>query len=78
MIVPSDHLNVLVSVAELGDHRLRLASSGVDWNNPKLVGQLFSLYFGSSSPAAKPVVSSSAVREAVFFLALCDYRRCPI
>lgn len=50
------------SVAELGEHHLRLTGSGVDWDSPKLVSQLYSLYLGSPPPAGKAEASSTTVR----------------
>ncbi|KAL5487417.1 hypothetical protein EMCRGX_G020012 [Ephydatia muelleri] len=47
------------SVAELGEHHLRLTGSGVDWDSPKLVSQLYSLYLGSPPPAGKAEASST-------------------
>lgn len=53
------------SVADLGEHHLRLSGSGANWNNPTLVSQLFSLYLGSPVPPGKELVSTPTHQSSV-------------
>ena len=67
------------SVSDQGDHNLKQFGSSVDWENPTVIGKLFSLYQGTvATPGKRPSVRFMCkflVTTMTFFmllLSLCE------